>query len=180
MPRWKKKSSELIAKSTLFTMLEDEVILPDGTEKKYTIVDFPDFAGVLPIYEDQFVFVQNYRYPIDEFVLEIPAGLIDQGETPLETAKRELEEETGYVLKNARDLCTYHPIASLNTQKAYLFLGEVVEGGKKAPDKGEDMKTCLLDIEETYERLYDGEIIHPHTMIALFFAKRKVEALKRL
>ncbi len=171
MPRWKKKGSREIARSTLFTMTEDDVVMPDGTEKKYTLIDFPDFAGVLPVYENKFVLVNNYRYPLDEYVLEFPAGLIDQGETPLEAAERELEEETGFLLEDAKKMCTYHPIASLNTQTAHLFIGRALEGGQKARDHGEDMKVCLVDIQEAYQMLERGELTHPHTMLALFFAK---------
>lgn len=171
MPRWKTKGSRKIAESTLFVMKEDEVVMPGGTEKRYTVIDFPDFAGVLPVYRDQFVMVRNYRYPVDQHVIEIPAGLIDPGEEPLETARRELEEETGFLLKDPVELCTYNPVASLNVQVAHLYMGRGERGGKKKLDDGEDMEVCLMDIREAYDMLERGELKHPHTMIALFFAR---------
>ncbi|MFW6038198.1 MAG: NUDIX hydrolase [Candidatus Saliniplasma sp.] len=174
MARWKNKKSRAVAESTFFTLREDEVVLPDGSEKIYTLLDIPDFAGVLPILDNKFVLIRNYRYPIDEKVLEIPAGLIDEGEVPKNTAARELEEETGYKLKKSEKLVEYHPIASLNDQTAHLFLGEAEEGGKIDRDEGEDMSVELIPISETYEMLKNKEISHPHTMIALFYSKNKL------
>ncbi len=145
--------------------------MPDGTDRIYTTIDFPDFACILPIHEDEFVLIRNYRYPIDEYVLEIPAGLVDEGETPEETVRRELEEETGYLLRDMQRLCTYQPIASLNTQTAYLFMGHAEEGGRKQRDPLEDMEVTLLPIKEVYRMLDEGELSHPHTMLALFYAR---------
>lgn len=171
MGRWKKLESRKVAKSTFFTLEEDDVKLPDGQMKTYTMLEIPDFAGVLPVIDDKLVMIKNYRYPIDEMVLELPAGLIDQDESPMETAERELEEETGYILKNAEKLVEYNPIASLNTQKAHLFIGDAEEGGELNRDKGEEMEVNIIPIKEMYKKLENRELSHPHTMIALFYAK---------
>ncbi len=178
MSRWKKKDSRTIATSTLFTMVEDDVVMPDGIEMKYTLIDFPDFAGVLPVHKNKFVLIRNYRYPIDEYVLEFPAGLIDHGETPIQAVERELEEETGYLLESSEKLCTYHPISSLNTQTAHIFIGRASKGGKRSLDDGEDMEVCLMGIDETYKMLEKGELTHPHTMIALFYAKEVISRFR--
>lgn len=174
MARWSKKDSRVVAESTFFMLKEDDVIMADGEEKTYTMLDIPDFAGVIPVYREKLVMVENYRYPIDEFVLELPAGLIDEGETPEETARRELEEETGFILKDFEKLCEYNPIASLNTQKAYLFLGDAERGGEINHNHGEDMKVKLMPIEEVYHMLDKKKLSHPHTMIALFYARDKL------
>lgn len=171
MSRWEKKSSRKVAESTLFTLSEDNVVLPDGTEKTYTMLDLPDFAGVLPVLDDELIMVKNYRYPIDEMVLELPAGFIDEGETPEEAAGRELEEETGFVLEKCEKLCEYHPVASLNDQEAHLFVGEAKKGGEVDHDEGEDIEVIMLSIKETYEMLERNEISHPHTVIALYKAE---------
>jgi len=171
MSRWKKIASREIAESTFFTLEEDDVELPDGRKKTYTMLDIPDFAGVLPVIDDKLVMIKNYRYPIDEMVLELPAGLIDKNESPVETAKRELEEETGYILKDAEKLCEYHPIASLNDQKAHLFIGDAKKGGNINRDKGEEIELEIISIKKIYDKLEKRELSHPHTMIALFYAK---------
>jgi len=172
MSRWKKKESRKIAESTLFTLMEDDVVLLDGNEKTYTLLDLPDFAGVLPVTKKGLILIKNYRYPIDEKVIELPAGFVDEGERPKETAERELEEETGYVLKSSKKLCEYHPIASLSDQTAHLFMGEAEGGGKINHDKGEDIEVKTISIEKTYEMLRKNELKHPHTTIALYKAEK--------
>ncbi len=171
MSRWEKKKSRVVARSTFFTLTEDDVVLPDGTEKTYSMLELPDFAGVLPVVDEELVLVKNYRYPIDEKVIELPAGFIEEQETPEEAVKRELEEETGYVLDSCKRLCDYHPVASLNDQTAYLFIGEAKRGGQIDHDRGEDIEIISLPIEEVYDMLDNNEITHPHTTIALYKAR---------
>lgn len=182
MSRWKKKGSRKVADSTFFTLKEDDVVLPDGTEKTYTMLDLPDFAGVLPVSGDEFIMVRNYRYPIDKMVIEFPAGFIEEGEKPKETAGRELKEETGYILdlEGCEKLCEYHPVASLNDQKAHLFIGEVIKGDQVDHDEGEDIEVISLSIEEAYELLEQNEISHPHTVIALYKAEELLKEEFRL
>ena len=171
MARWKKEESRKIADSTLFTLTEDDVVLPDGSKKTYTMLDLPDFAGILPVFEDKLILIKNYRYPIDEKVIELPAGFIDKGETAEAAAERELEEETGFLLQKSEKLCEYHPIASLNDQKAHLFVGTVERGGNIDHDKGEDIDICQFSIKEAYSMLEQNKISHPHTTIAMYKAE---------
>lgn len=172
MARWKMQSSQKIAESTLFELKEHKVSLPNGNEKTYTIFDLPDFAAVLPVFDDKIVLIKNYRYPVDKNILEIPAGFIEKGEEPRKAAQRELEEETGYLLKECEKLCEYHPVASLNDQVAHLFSGPVKKGGKIDREEGEEMEVTTLSISKVYEMLENNEISHPHTQIALYRAEK--------
>ncbi|MFP4001804.1 MAG: NUDIX hydrolase [Thermoplasmata archaeon] len=171
MSYWKKKDSRKIADSTIFTLKEDDVVLQNGSEKTYTIFELPDFAGILPVFDDKLILIENYRYPVDEKVVELPAGFIDEGEGPEKAAERELEEETGFLLKDSQKLCEYHPVASLNDQKAHLFVGTVEKGGTIDHDKGEDIEILPLSIEKAYSMLRKNEITHPHTTIAMYKAE---------
>ncbi len=172
MAKWKKIESRKIANSSMFELKEHDIILPDENKKTYTLFEMPDFAAILPIYNNMIVFIKNYRYPVDKKILEIPAGFIEKNESPEETAERELEEETGYIFKRCKKLCEYHPVASLNDQTAYLFYGEVKKGGNIDLDEGEDIDTKLIPIPDAYRMLDENDIEHPHTQIALYRAEK--------
>ncbi len=178
MSHWEKIGSRKIAESTMFTLTEDDLVLPDGSEKTYTKLALPDFAGVLPVFENELILVKNYRYPVDRKILELPAGFIDEGERPREAAERELEEETGFLLKDCQKLCEYHPIASLNDQIAHLFVGKAEKGGVINHDIGEDIEINPLPIDKAYSMLEDNEITHPHTAIAMYRAEKIIEDLE--
>ncbi len=171
MSRWKKKNSRELARSTLFTFKEEDIVLPDGSEMTYTLLDLPDFAGCLSVHDGDFILVSNYRYPLDKRVLEIPAGFIEEDESPEETAKRELEEETGYKIESCEKLCEYNTIGGLSDQKGHLFFGRAELKGEPTHEKGEDLKIISMPIDDIYEKLEKREITHPHTQIALYRAK---------
>ena len=175
---WISKDKKLIAKSNFYTLEEEIVELPNGFEMNYTKFDMPDFSAVVAVTDEKKVlFVSNYRYPVGERLLEIPAGIIDKGETPIECAKRELEEETGYRPIKIKEIAWYYSYASLNMQKAHIFFTDELVKGNIKHDKGEDLELKIFTIEETLNLLHNNELRHPPTIIGLSMAE---ESLKKL
>lgn len=167
---WRCSSSQLKYQSQYVHVYEDNVELPDGTIIQYARVKLPDFVTILPILQDKIVMIYNYRYPINEWSLELPAGFINQGEKPKKTAFRELQEETGYTPSKLRSLGWYYPMSSRTKQKAYMFLAEELKKGKAQRERTEQQKTCIMPKNNVYSKLFNGEINHSGTIIALAMA----------
>lgn len=167
---WRQLSSQLKYQSQYTAVYEDDVKIPDGTIIQYTRIDLPDFVTIVPILHDQIVMIYNYRYPVNEWSLELPSGFINQGEKPEKTALRELREETGYTPNRLRNLGWYYPMSARGKQKAYVFLAENLKTGKTQREKTEQQKICPMPKSKVYTKLFKGEIKHSATIIALTLA----------
>lgn len=175
---WKSKRKKLIVKSNFYTLEEELVTLPNGFEMNYTKFDMPDFSAVVAVTNDKkILFVSNYRYPVGMRILEIPAGIIDNGESPMECAKRELEEETGYFANKIEEIVWYYSYASLNTQTAHIFFADELEKGVMKREKGEDLELKILEIEEALDKLHNNELRHPPTIIGLGMAEERLRKI---
>ena len=120
----------------------------------------------------QVLVVRQHRYPIGKELIELPAGLIDEGENPLEAAKRELKEETGYIAKKWSELTQYYTSAGCHDEKLFLFLAndiEKVDG--QSLDEGEILTYVKIPFEELYEMVISGTIEDGKTIIGTLLAK---------
>ena len=167
---WHRLSSSLKYQSQYVSVHEDHVKLPDGTTIQYTKVKLPDFVTIVPVIQDKIVMIYNYRYPVNRWSLELPAGFINQAEKPEKTAFRELQEETGYIPSQLRSLGWYYPMSSRSEQKAYIFLADKLKKGKAQRENTEQQKTCTISKNKVYSKLFNGEIKHSATIIALTMA----------
>ena len=158
----------------------DDVRLPDGTIIRYTRVNDPPFVVVVPKILDKIIMIYNYRYPVDEWCLELPAGHIDEGETPQETAYRELKEESGYIAKNLQMVGLYYPSSARSDQKSYVFIAKAINGGVAVRDKSELQKVVILPQSMVYQKLFNGEIKHAASIVALALSKHFLHEQNRL
>jgi ADP-ribose pyrophosphatase len=138
----------------------------------YTRLESPSFASVVPITEHgEIVFVENYRPPIAGYLLELPGGMLEEGEDPLRAARRELEEETGYRAAEISRLGWYYPSPHMGRARGHFFLARGLTKGKPSPDQGEDLRVVHLPIELAYERLLGDELHQSTAMLGLFLAE---------
>src|ERR1700723_3225945 len=127
----KLKSSVEKFKNKLFTVTEDHAIDPDGFEIKRAIVHHRGSAVMMPVDDRKRVLlVRQYRLPAQSFLWELPAGSVDPGETPLQTAKRELKEETGYRAKNWKKLVSFFPSPGFLAEKMTIYLATDLTAGE--------------------------------------------------
>lgn len=140
---------------------KDVVRLPNGVEvPDFYITEVPDWVNVIAITADgKFIIEEQYRHGIQKVCFELCAGMVDEGEIPLNAAKRELLEETGYTGGNWTAYGMTVPNASGSTTKCYHFLASDVERIQNPkPEKTEDIKIHLLTEQGLKQLMLDGRI----------------------
>jgi ADP-ribose pyrophosphatase len=111
--------------------------------------------------------VENQRYAVGATLLEVPAGTIDPGETPEQTAARELEEETGYRAGRLTRVREWYVSPGVFTERMFLFLCEDLQPGPPRPQADERLKSVVLPWDEALQRARDGRIEDAKTLLAL-------------
>lgn len=148
----------------------------EGRKHKREIVVHPGAAVILPVLPDgQIMLIRTYRYAVGEHLLELPAGTIDPGETPINCAGRELMEETGYIAGKLTRIASFYASPGILTEKmhAYLATDLLPHAGEK--DVGEEIELQPMTFEEALRLVVEGDIIDAKTIttLLLFQAKRK-------
>ena len=164
--KWKLVDTKLLCRSEFVSVFDDDVILPSGKEITYTKVELRDFVTVLPITGDKIVMIEILRYPRNCLSLEIPSGHIEDGESPKDSAFRELKEETGYRAGQLVSMGCFHPL-SRSTQQAHLFFAKDLEKGVQRLEATEQINVKLVSVEEMKKMLSAGKITHAPTLLAL-------------
>lgn len=144
------------------------VPLPDGTTMEREIVVHRGAVALVPMVDQSHVcLVRNRRFAVNKTLLEVPAGTIDAGESPAETAARELKEETGYRAGRIRHIRDWYVSPGVMTERMYLFVCEDLEPGPAEHDVGEELETLVVPWAEAMAMVEDGRIEDAKTMIAL-------------
>ena len=140
-------------------------------EDGYEIADTPDAVAIVPVDpEGRIVLVRQLRVAAGEQLLELPAGLIHEGEDPLETAKRELREETGLRGGSWRELCWFWSSPGFTNERVWVFEATGLDEGEPEPDEGEDLELVRWTREEVEARM--GELVDATTLVGLLLYLR--------
>lgn len=159
--KWKILKSEYLFRRPWLTVRRDCVELPDGRRNpEFYVLEYPDWVNVIAIDEDgNFVLERQYRHGLGKTCFEIPAGVIEKGETPLEAARRELQEETGYGEGEWSEIMTISGNASTTSNLSHCF---VAKGVKKISglhlDSTEDLETVLMDTASVKDLMVNDQI----------------------
>lgn len=160
-------SSETKYKGKILNLRIDTVESVNG-ESTREIVEHSGGAVVLPLLPNKnVVMIRQFRKPIERDVLEIPAGKIEQGESPEETAFRELQEETGYMANNMTLLTKMYPSVGYSEELLYIYLATDLEPGETDFDENEDIDTYSYHIDDLYEMVMEGKIQDAKTQVAI-------------
>lgn len=157
---------------------EDRVARPDGEPGIYGVVHYKNIAvGVLPVEDGHTYLVGQYRYPLEQYSWEIPEGGCPAGEEPLEAARRELREETGFEAGRWRRLGESHLSNSVSDERAVWFLARGLTPGERQPEGTEALEVRRVRIEEAVEMALDGRITDAlsQTAIMSYALERPVE-----
>lgn len=174
---WKTRSSRLVYENPWIRVREDQVTRPDGLPGIYGVVEFKNRAvGVLPVEDDGSVWlVGQHRYPLNTYSWEIPEGGSPDTESPEETARRELLEETGLTAGQLELIGTSHLSNSVCDEIAYIFRATELTHGVSSPEGSEQLQVRRLPWEEAFAMLRRGEITDSMSVIAMLY-----EANRRL
>ena len=150
-----------------------------------TISDFyyissPDWVVVVArTISKEILFVNQFRCGINDFSTELPGGIIDKGEEPIEAAKRELKEETGYEGKKIKSLGFCHPNPSMINNKCHFFLIDEVKLSSDGTcwDEHEEMENIMIRQEKIVELIETGQLSHSLTIAALYRLKIKEDLM---
>lgn len=147
---------------------ERTVRLPDGRESRREIVVPPDAVGILPVTETETVYlVRQYRTAIGRAILEIPAGILEAGEDPVQTARRECGEEIGLAPARLDPLFGYYHSVGFSTGRIEVFLGRDLQPAPHAkPDGTEFLEVVTMPFAELLDRVRRGDIVDSKTLLA--------------
>ncbi|MBV8031223.1 MAG: NUDIX hydrolase [Betaproteobacteria bacterium] len=164
-------SGELVYDGGLLKVRRDVVRLPDGGESAREYIRHPGACAILARFDDGRILLERqFRYPHGRDFIEIPAGKLEPGEPHLETAKRELAEETGYVARSWKRLCLIHTAIAYTDEgiEVYLATGLEKRGGPTL-DAGEFLETLVVPFDEALAMVKSGRITDSKSMGALLW-----------
>ena len=166
----KQISSESIYKGKIIDVYKDKVICPNGHESTRELIRHCKASCIMAFTSDNKLLIERqYRYPYDEVIYEFPAGKCDKDEDPLVTAKRELEEETGYYANNIVYLGKMYPSCAYTDEVIYLYLATSLERRKQHLDENEALNIFEMSLDEVIKLVKSGEIKDAKTLCALTY-----------
>ena len=169
-------ASEEVFAGKLLRVRRDTVRLPDGKEATREFVTHP--GAVVMIAElpnGKLLFERQFRYPLDRVFLELPAGKIHPGEDILLTARRELQEETGFVAERWHYLGVIHPCIGYSDERIEIFFAQGLSHVGHALDEGEFLEVHELHLDEAMEAVRDGRLTDGKSVACLLWAERVLD-----
>ena len=165
-------SGEEVFHGAFLRVRSDVVRLPDGSQGAREYIRHPGAVLIVPLFPDGRVLLERqFRYPQGRDFIEVPAGQIDPGEPPLQTAKRELLEETGYVAAEWTHVGVIHTAIAYSDEAIEMFVAKGLEKRERKLDAGEFLDVFDLKLEKAFEMIRRGEITDAKTVAALLWVK---------
>lgn len=162
-------SSRELLETKLFKITEEVATDSDGFQIKRLIVRHPGSAVMMPVDEkDRVLLVKQFRLPAERELWELPAGRMDPGESPLQAAKRELREETGYKAKKWVKLASFWATPGYVDEKMNLFLALDLVQGEQEPMEDERIEMRWFSKRELRDLISEGKMFDGKTMIGFF------------
>jgi len=164
------KDSAVLFSGRIFRVVKVLQQLPDGSSMAREVVRHPGAVVVLPLVDDHRIcLVRNFRPAVGQTLLELPAGTLEPGEDPLETARRELAEETGYRAEHIEHLLSFFMSPGILDERMHVYLATGLAPGAQSLETGEQLEPLLLPLPEALAMARDGRIQDAKTLTALLY-----------
>jgi ADP-ribose pyrophosphatase len=166
---WRLESSKEVYSNSYLKLYEDKLNL-NGKEKIYVRGRRRDYSTIVPfVSQNEILTIKSYRHLIDSVQIEVPSGYIEQGESPVQAAIRELEEETGYKAKRMVSIGSYTLDYSMFEQTGNVFAAyDLAKEGKTNFGRMERIELAIMPIKEIQELLFNGTILNAASIVALY------------
>lgn len=172
----KKISSEPVFDGVLLHVHKDTVELPNGHTATREWIKHPGASAVIPLLPDnQIILVRQFRYPVGKVTLEVPAGKLDVvGEDPVECARRELSEETGYTAGKLWKLTTIATTVGFSDEYIHLYAASDLTPGKIHPDSDEFINAVKMPLTAALQMVETGKIFDAKSAVSILLLAKQV------
>ena len=165
---------EVVYRGSIVDLLVDTVRLPSGSSVVREVVKHPGGVVIIPVQRDgTLLLIRQFRYPLQKFILEFPAGKLDSGQTPLDTARRELEEETGFASDIISYQFSFHTSPGFCDEIIHLFLASGLTYVSQRLEEGECIAVESYSLEQCLRMIASGEIADAKTILGLLWYARQ-------
>lgn len=149
----------------------DTVSLPDGRESTREIVEHAGAVAIVALDDENNIrLVRQYRKPVEQVLLEIPAGIMEADEEALSSAQRELAEETGLQAASWERILSYYSAPGFSDEELHLYLAQNLTPGECSPDSDEFLESVSIPLKEAYRMIFTGQIVDGKSIIGIQYA----------
>jgi ADP-ribose pyrophosphatase len=172
-------SSNEIYRGRIFNFVTENLTLPNGRNTDMAFIRHPGSTAAVPLLDDNTIVMElQYRHPVGDYLLEIPAGTMELGESPFDCAKRELEEETGLKASELINLGKIHIIPAYSDEEIYVYLAIGLTPSKQNLDHDEIIEVVNYPFEIALQMIVDGKITDALTILSIQMAWLSMNAKK--
>ncbi|HSC75049.1 MAG TPA: NUDIX hydrolase [Pseudomonadales bacterium] len=173
---WQQLDQQLVYENPWISVTHENVLIPAGTAGIYGVVHFKNRAvGVVPLDSDGCVWlVKQFRYTLNQYSIEIPEGGSPLSENMLDTAKRELREETGLTANNWKHLLDLHTSNSVTDESGAIYLAQGLVKGEMHLEATEDIEVLRVPLTEAIDWIFAGKITDSLSVMGLLATERRV------
>ena len=165
--------AKTIYEGSFLTLNRDKVLLPDGNISNREWIKHPGAICCVPILPNGKIgLIKQYRYAVKEEMIEIPAGKLDQNETPEKCALRELEEEIGYRANKLTFLTNIHPAVGFTNEKMWLYLAEKLVKTEQSLDFDEFLELIPTKLDDAVQMVWNRQITDVKTVIGILWVQK--------
>lgn len=169
----------IIYSGKVFNTIVDDVEYESGNRSIREVAEHPGGAVIFAVFPDKkVILIKQHRYPIDKFIYELPAGKLNPNEDPLDCAKRELEEETGYKANKWQKLTTIYTTPGFCSEQLHIYMAQDLypaENGRNLEEGELTMTVEILPLEKVIEMIKNQEIVDGKTISGVMVGKMRLE-----